>query len=157
MAYPSSSSHSYLAQVGLPIRIGRAGDVASQHMQSTYSARAVIMPNHSGNPVVVIEPPHSQFRREHIASGGAFNIAIAQPVQVQQHHHSSHHGSHHGSHHSSHHSSHHGSHHGSHHSSSHHGSHRGSHHHTLETALEREQARSHALEEQLIRLLNMRR
>ena len=152
MAYPSSSSHSYLAQVGLPIRIGRAGDVASQHMQSTYSARAVIVPNHSGNPVVVIEPPHSQFRREHIASGGAFNIAIAQPVQVQpvqvqpvqvqqQHHHSSHHSS---------------SHHGSHHSS-HRGSHHGSHHHTLETALEREQARSHALEEQLIRLLNMRR
>ena len=147
MAYPSSSSHSYLAQVGLPIRIGRAGDVASQHMQSTYSARAVIVPNHSGNPVVVIEPPHSQFRREHIASGGAFNIAIAQPVQVQpvqvqqQHHHSSHHSS---------------SHHGSHHSS-HRGSHHGSRHHTLETALEREQARSHALEEQLIRLLNMRR
>ena len=147
MAYPSSSSHSYLAQVGLPIRIGRAGDVASQHMQSTYSARAVIMPNHSGNPVVVIEPPHSQFRQEHIARGGAFNIAIAQPVQpVQvQHHHGSHH------------SSHHGSHHGSHHSSSHHGSHHSSSHHTLETALEREQARSHALEEQLIRLLNMRR
>ena len=81
MSFSNGSSHSYLAQVGLPIRIGRVGDVASQHMQSTYSARAVIVPNHSGNPVVVIEPPHSQSRLEHIANGGAFNIAVVQPVQ----------------------------------------------------------------------------